>query len=387
MRLVVPIAQLKVVVEAASRAVAGQTPMPILTGILLEASGGTLAVEATDLEMAARREVAADIAEPGAAVVPGKQFRELVALLPGETVSLAAASAGCRVEWLGGRCTLPVMDAEMFPRMEEAAGKRFSFQIAELKRGLRQTAPFVAAGSTPYGTMQGVLFEEEGEDGGTFRLVATDGNRMAVATVAAAAAGETPEEENGGGPVNAPLSGRSLAALERILAGIRGEEAEAAFDPSRATFTGADFRFTTRILAGKYPLWRRVVPDFGPSFVAARGQELAAALERCQAVAADNGITRVRLSWTAGSQSMELFVEGNGSSLTDSVAVAAGGAGKIGACYDSRYLLKAIEAAGTDLVRLEFREGKDSPLLVRDAADDCKAGGYMHLIMPQILSS
>src|SRR5216683_7968046 len=59
-----------------------KTTIPILSNLLIEASGSHLTITATDLELSIRTSCEAQIKKEGAGTVPAKKLLELVRLLP-----------------------------------------------------------------------------------------------------------------------------------------------------------------------------------------------------------------------------------------------------------------------------------------------------------------
>jgi DNA polymerase-3 subunit beta len=63
--------------------------VPVLAGLRLEAGDG-LTLSCFDYELAATARVAADVAEPGTALVPGRLLAEITRSLPGQPAEFAA---------------------------------------------------------------------------------------------------------------------------------------------------------------------------------------------------------------------------------------------------------------------------------------------------------
>src|ERR1700739_2075506 len=59
-----------------------KTTIPILSNLLVEASGGQLAITATDLELSIPTSCEAKVKKEGAGTIPAKKLLELVRLLP-----------------------------------------------------------------------------------------------------------------------------------------------------------------------------------------------------------------------------------------------------------------------------------------------------------------
>jgi DNA polymerase-3 subunit beta len=63
-----------------------KTTIPILSNILVEATGSRLTITATDLELSIRTSCAAKVKTEGSGTVPAKKLLELVRLLPDEEI-------------------------------------------------------------------------------------------------------------------------------------------------------------------------------------------------------------------------------------------------------------------------------------------------------------
>ena len=72
------------------KGVSTRSTLPVLSGILIEATGDKIILQATDLELSIQYSVAALIEEEGRAVVPGKLFSEIVKNLPDAAVHVEA---------------------------------------------------------------------------------------------------------------------------------------------------------------------------------------------------------------------------------------------------------------------------------------------------------
>lgn len=64
------------------KGVSTRSTLPVLSGILIEAAGDKIILQATDLELSIQYSVAALVEEEGRTVVPGKLFSEIVKTFP-----------------------------------------------------------------------------------------------------------------------------------------------------------------------------------------------------------------------------------------------------------------------------------------------------------------
>ena len=84
--------------QVVSSAVPNRTTLPVLSNILLEASGDRIEMRATDLDLAISTTARANVKDPGTLTVPAKKLFELVRKLPREELKLEAKDLTLNVE-------------------------------------------------------------------------------------------------------------------------------------------------------------------------------------------------------------------------------------------------------------------------------------------------
>src|SRR5690242_14954884 len=72
-----------------ARALPSRPVVPVLSGLRLDAGDG-LTLSCFDYDLAATARVAADVAEPGTALVPGRLLAEIIRSLPGQPAEFTA---------------------------------------------------------------------------------------------------------------------------------------------------------------------------------------------------------------------------------------------------------------------------------------------------------
>ena len=73
---------------AVSASIPTKTTLPVLSNILLEARDGAVWMSGTDLDVAVRVQVPADVSESGTLTAPGKKLQEIVRELPDQPVQM-----------------------------------------------------------------------------------------------------------------------------------------------------------------------------------------------------------------------------------------------------------------------------------------------------------
>jgi DNA polymerase III subunit beta len=272
-------------VQTVSRAISSRASMPILGNLLLEASNGHLKVSATDLELGIEAQITATITESGSITLPARIFGDIVANLPVSTITLDVSEGDTKTritcdnikfEILG----LPAADFPLMPAANSNIVARIDASV--LRTMIRQTSFAVSTDETrPF--LTGVYLAFEDSDG---QLVATDGGRLALRK--AKLLGTTK------GKVTAIVPSKTMAELVRALGGVEGEVTVASHE-NQLIFTVAGMRFVSRLIAGQFPPYEKVIPTEFKQRIKVGTELLLRAVRRASITARDSANV-VRLS-------------------------------------------------------------------------------------------
>src|ERR1700712_2976253 len=116
-----------------------RTTLPILSGVLIEASGDGLILSSFDYEVSARTEIAAQVEEPGKVLVSGRLLADIASRLPNAPVKFSTEEGRITVACGSGHFTLlsmPVEEYPTLPKISEQSGvlsaEDFSAAIAQV---------------------------------------------------------------------------------------------------------------------------------------------------------------------------------------------------------------------------------------------------------------
>src|SRR5215472_17114609 len=166
-------------VEFVSRALPSRPVVPLLSGMLIEASADGLTLSCFDYEVSARVRVDADVAAPGSALVPGRLLAEIIRSLPAQPAEFAAdgdmVTLTCGQAEFGLVC-LPIQDYPALPDSPDPVG---SADAAILAAAVAQVAPAASRDDT-LPMLTAVCLDITGE---VMTLAATDRYRLAAREV------------------------------------------------------------------------------------------------------------------------------------------------------------------------------------------------------------
>jgi DNA polymerase-3 subunit beta len=343
-----------------ARVATSRGTLPILANVLIKTSNNRLSLSATNLDIAITHYIGAKVSDEGSITVPARLMQDFVSSLPGGVIDLELEETKLRVTTDQYQSAINGIVADDFPVMPAITkGKSWTLSGAALKRSLQQVV-FAASNDETRPVLTGVLMQTQG---GKLYLAATDSYRLA-------------EKELGSnkGELSLLIPATAMQDLLRIL-----DDSEQTVtvnnDEQQVLFRVGDIELVTRLVDGKYPDYRRLIPD---NFTTK------ATLKRSDFV----NITKVSSLFareSAGSVTIEVSeadktvsIRSVASQLGENTAKAAAkvtGNGSI--TVNSRYLLDALNAMTGDEVTFGFN-GKLEPTLMSDPTSP----DYQHVIMP-----
>ena len=119
MRIIIERDALTEAVAWVARSLPSRPVLPILSGMLLEASAGSLTLSCFDYEVSARIQVDAEVTEDGIALVPGRLLAEITRSLPSLPVELDHEKDDVIVTCGPASFTLVTLPVKEYPRLPE----------------------------------------------------------------------------------------------------------------------------------------------------------------------------------------------------------------------------------------------------------------------------
>jgi DNA polymerase-3 subunit beta len=159
-----------------------RTNMPILSTVLLKASGKSIDLSATDLEIGYQQRLPADVSSEGSLAISGRKLFEILKESKGDTFSLKEKENHW-VSMSDGVATfdLACMPADEFPVLVEPEGvSTIELEGSLLTEMISKTIYAVTLEEVGF-KLSGVLTQKREQDGETWlRMVATDGHRLSL---------------------------------------------------------------------------------------------------------------------------------------------------------------------------------------------------------------
>lgn len=338
--------------------------LPILSNVLLEKKGDRLTLLATDIEIqitTATEGAGGD--GDGAVTVGARKLQEILRSLPDTAeVSLLLEDKRLQVRAGKSRFSLQTLPADDFPRMTLTEGETKQFQISQkaFRQLLGKTQYSMAAQDVRY-YLNGLLLLVEGKE---LRAVATDGHRLAFASVEIDT--DLPRQE-------LILPRKTVLELNRLL--LDNEE------PLNITLASNQVRFAfgsvvlvSKLIDGKFPDYERVVPATLKNHMTVSRQTLIQPLNRA-AILTNEKFRGIRV--VLGDNSLKLIAaNAEQEEAQEEIEVQyAGDAIDVG--FNVSYLLDVLNNVHVEEIQWSFNDANSSALISVPGNDRFK-----YVIMP-----
>jgi len=338
--------------------------LPILSNVLIECGVGALSFVATDIEIQITSHATLESSgEVRSVTVGARKLVDILRALPDSAeITLQQQDKRLLVRAGKSRFVLQTLPAEDFPRLAKPAGDvaRFSLQQKDLRRLLGLVQYSMAQQDIRY-YLNGLLMVVEDK---ALKLIATDGHRLAFASMALEA--KLPRQE-----VIVPR--KTVLELAKLLSD-SDAEVRIELSSAQASFAFGAVELVSKLIDGKFPDYTRVIPVGHKNQLSLGRDVLRQALMRA-AILSNEKFRGVRWVLTDGSlKIVSSNTEQEEAEETLEVAYT-GDALDIG--FNVNYLLDVLNNVAGSEVECKFGDAASSALLSFPSEADFK-----YVVMP-----
>lgn len=350
-----------------SGAVERKSTLPILGNILLEISNSSLTLTATDLEleMVAYAEIE-NQGSDGKITVPARKLLDICKSLPeGSMLTFSYADDIIKISTGRSKYSLATLSADDFPNIEEWKGDvEFKLLKANFLQLIESTHFSMANQDVRY-YLNGMSIETEGNE---IRSVATDGHRLAICKIANDSL-TLPARQ-----VIVPRKG--ILEIIRLLDPI-DEEVQIYLGSNHIRIIDTHFSFTSKLVDGRFPDYRRVLPRNGDKVLEADKEQLRQVLSRAS-ILSNEKFKGVRLNFSNN----ELKITANNPEQEEAEEII-----EIDFPYDEleigfnvSYVLDVLHAVKDERVKFTLADAQSSVVI-----EGCDSGEALYVVMPMRL--
>ncbi|MFO1385923.1 MAG: DNA polymerase III subunit beta [Chitinivorax sp.] len=338
--------------------------LPILSNVYLEKKGQQVSFMATDLEIQITSNAPGDLNGGDFAITTSaKKFQDILRAIPdGTQVLLEHADNKLLLKAGKSRFNLQTLPAEDFPSIAPATGNTISFSLEQ--KALRQLLSLVQYAMAHQDIryyLNGLCIVTEGQE---LRLVATDGHRLAFASLELASPVERSE---------IILPRKTVLELYKLLDD-SDKPIQVDISQNQVRFAFGDVLLVSKVVDGKFPDYNRVIPLNNTKLLTIDRVQLQQALQRAAILSNEkfrgvrvvlmNGLFRIICSNSEQEEAQEeLEVDYQGEALD------------VG--FNITYLLDVLNNVANESVNFAFGDANSSALVTLPGNDRFK-----YVVMP-----
>ena len=342
--------------------------VPILSNLLLETTGNSLVVTATDLDVSIQCTCLANVKVSGALTVSARKLFDIVRLLPDADMHIKTTER----EWVQITCEkskfrVAGLSKENFPDIPSVNGKGVSLPAQALRHMIARSIFAITQEESRYALNGALLLIKPN----SITIVTTDGHRLALITRNIELSGVDHETR-----VLVPK--KTLVELGKLASEdvptLQFENTE-----NHLFFEVGKRLLVSRILAGQFPNYEMVIPRDNNKTIVLKTAEFNDALKRA-AIMADEQSRAVRFSIKEGQIDISASYVDVGEAREIVSANYKGDALEIG--FNAQYLLDFLNGLESEEVVFEVRDEETQGLLKPKNNGDYF---YNYVVMPMKL--
>lgn len=356
--------QLLAAVAVADSATAQRTTNPILTCIKLVVAERKIVAMGTDNEIGVRYEMDADdIESDGVCVLPPEKLQPFIRDCHGERLTFRESGDSVNVTGNGAKLSLTSQDAATFPDVPplDATDGTCEVNRMALADAIARCLPCAdKTEASARWAVTGLLFEV-GKTG--LVVVGTDTRRLGVVNCELVRSCE---------PTTGLIPRRTCEVLIKSLATCEAETVTFSLTKNAATFACGPVTVHTKLVEGRFPPYRDIIPKKPAHKFSVPRVEFAAAVKLAGGMA-DDETKRVDFQFEAGSVEMVAKSTLGASDVRLDLPGYAGDTLEV--AFNPAYLADCFRVCACESLDVEMTDG-GKPVVFRDGAD------YLHLVMP-----
>lgn len=344
------------------KGVSTRSTLPVLSGILIEAVGDKIILQATDLELSIQYSAAALVEESGKSVLPGKLFSDIVKNLPDASVHVEAQDERAFITCDASSFSLKALNYEDFPGFPSVdVHQRIEIPFAQFSSMVKRVSRVVSKDASR-AILTGVLVTLEA---GQLRMVATDSYRLAVTEASMPAA--TADE------FQAVISGSFLSEIASLPK--TESPVTIALADNQILVTCEDTVFINRRIEGNFPNYKQLIPENYATRALIDVDRLVAGVKRASLLGSST--SPVKLDLNMASQTVQLSAASQDVGSAQETLPCEIEGEDVEIAFNYAYVLEGLSSVAGDKVYLEVQSSL-KPGIFRAVAPE----NYLYLVMP-----
>ena len=373
MKLIISSSELLKGVMAVAKAIPAKSPLPILENFLFDLKGNTLEITASDSELTLKTMLEVEnTSEEGRIAIPAKHMMDLLKELPDQPLTISTTSDSSFVcSCASGESTLPYFPAEDYPEITgtDETAVTLQFPAQSLVEGISSTI-YATADDEIRPAMNGIFFDI---DVASTTLVASDSHKLICYTTADVKASEKASF----------ILHKKPAGILKSIIGKEAEVVEIAFDSKNVTFKFGSTMVICRLVVGKYPKYRDVIPQNNSNILSINRTQLLNTVKRVS-VCSNKASNHIKFDLKSGSLMVSAQDLGFSIAAHETMACQYDG-DDLTIGFKSPFIIEILSNMACGEVVMKFLDSKRAALIV-PAADEEDSNKICGIIMPIMIS-
>ena len=371
MKFNVSSAELLKAIADVSKAIPSKSSLPILENFLFSLTGNLLEITASDSELTLRTTIEVDATqEEGCIAVPARHITDLLKSLPDQPICIKTVSdSSFECGWSNGNSTLPFFPAEDYPEIKGVAddAERIVFPAQTLTDGINGTI-YATADDEMRPAMNGIFFDI---DSLSTTLVASDSHKLICYTT----------DDVRASAKNSFILHKKPAAVLKSIISKDVEEVEVLFDENNVVFTFGQTMMICRLIVGKFPKYRDVIPQNNSNILKIDRLQLLNTVRRVS-VCANKASNHIKFDLKPGQ--LEISAQDLGFAIAAYEKVSCDYSGEdLAIGFKSSFLTDILANMTCETIVMKFADARRAALLVpsEEEAESEKICGILMPIM------
>lgn len=358
-------------IQVVQRAVSAKSTLINLTGIYIEAQSDKLIFLATDNEILIQYEVSLTVEQTGKALLPAKYLVDLVRRLPNTEITIEQKTPEQVFIFHYGSSQIQLigMDPTDYPEFPAIHDEQRLYIVADSFQNMIAKVSTASTTDTMRPIFTGIYLETNKEK--QLNMVATDTHRLAFSSI------NLPEQVREIEPTSLVIPTKALTEITRLIED-EDEFITIKIGKNQVLFELGEIHILTRIIEGKFPDYKQVIPNNYSTRIKANTQLLLEAVDRATILAQNNSkiYSNVLKITTKGDT---LIIEARSQEIGqayEELPIYLEGE-EIEINFNGRYLLDALRVIEAKEVYFDFT-GVLSPGIFRPA----DSSNFLYLVLP-----
>ena len=356
-----------------SKAIPAKTALPILENFLVVLRDGVIEITASDQELTLRTRVEVESAKSdGSIAIPARQITDLLKTIPDQPIIIRTTGEGTfECVWSNGNSSLPYFPASDYPDIkgvtEDALTVRVPSQI--LSEGISSTI-YATADDEMRPAMNGIFFDI---DETSTTLVASDSHKLICYTTTDVESAQK---------ASFILHKKPAAVLKSILDKDE-DNVEISFDSSTVVFTFGQTMMVCRLVVGKYPRYRDVIPQNNSNVLKIDRAQLLNTVRRV-AVCANKASNHIKFELRTGQ--LEITAQDLGFALAAYEKLDCDYSGAdLSIGFKSSFLVEILANMSCETVVMKFADSRRAALII-PSEEEAGSEKVCGILMPIMVS-